>query len=106
MENAPEVPPTPPADPRHLRFALLVAAYESLAESYQKAGFKCSRATAYVNGHRLSRKPDVAQYIATMRHLEYEERRHAYKESCRACDALVAANREAGFQAMLGRTSR
>ena len=65
----------PPADPRHQRFAVLVTQGRYLADAYQEAGFQCSRATAYVNGHRLRHKPAVAKYIDALRRAAEKARR-------------------------------
>ncbi len=56
-------PPIPPADPRHHQFALNWLACHSLVDSYLLAGFQCKRTTAYVNSHRLSRRPDVVAFL-------------------------------------------
>jgi hypothetical protein len=76
----------PPTDPRHQRFAVLVSQGRYLADAYQQAGFQCSRATAYVNGHRLRRKPAVADYIAALIHAEREAWREA-REKARKAEA-------------------
>ena len=60
-------PPIPPSNPRHHQFALNCLALHSLVDSYLLAGFQCKRTTAYVNAHRLSRRPDVAAFLETSR---------------------------------------
>lgn len=91
MESTPESSPIPPADPRHHRFAILVLKYRYYVDAYLEAGFNCSRATAYVYGHRLSRRPDVANYIAAVRHLDYDKRYRAHNS---AVDSHVQALRK------------
>jgi hypothetical protein len=46
-------------------------------DAYLKAGFQCTRATAYVNGHRLRWKPEVANYIAALQRREWKARERA-----------------------------
>lgn len=101
MKNI-EQSPIPPADSRHHRFALLVFHGSNYANAYQDAGFNCTRATAYVNGHRLSRKADVASYLSEMRRIEFEER----TERTRQRFAVSEAERQAGFETMLMKLRR
>jgi hypothetical protein len=91
--------PPLPADPRHQRFAVLVSKGSYLADAYQEAGFQCSRASAYVNGHRLSRKPAVADYIAALIHAE----RKAWSE---AMERERKAESERHFHALRAKLMR
>jgi phage terminase small subunit len=79
MTEQPGPPPKPPADARHHRFALILFKGSSCVEAYLKAGFQCTRATAYVNGHRLRWKPEVANYIAALQRYQSELRHQAYE---------------------------
>lgn len=87
MNIDPQQLPPSPADPRHHRFAVLVSQGQYLADAYQKAGFQCTRATAYVNGHRLSRKPAVAAYIAALVQAEHAAREEAQRKEWEATAA-------------------
>jgi phage terminase small subunit len=77
MENSLEPQPKPPADARHRLFAEILFRGSSYVDAYLKAGFQCTRATAYVNGHRLRWKPEVANYIAALQRWEREARERA-----------------------------
>jgi hypothetical protein len=83
----PHDPPSPPEDARHHHFAVLVFQGRSLADAYQEAGFQCTRATAYVNGHRLRRKPAVADYIAALVQAEQMAREEAQRKEWEASAA-------------------
>jgi phage terminase small subunit len=87
MNIDPDQLPPPPADPRHHLFAVLVSKGRYLAEAYQEAGFQCSRATAYVNGHRLSRKPAVADYIDALIRAACKAREEARRKEWEATAA-------------------
>ena len=79
LENPapPEVPP--PTNSNWHRFANNVINCKSLVDSYLEAGFRCTKATAYVNASRLRRKPAVADYIEYWTKRLYAQRLAAAK---------------------------
>ena len=66
--------PDPPKNPRHHQFAVLVSKGSFLVDAYLKVGYQCTRATAYVNGHKLRRRPEVANYIKALMDRVWEEK--------------------------------
>lgn len=66
--------PIPPKDPRHHRFALNILNMMNRTEAYLQAGFKCTRHSASVGGHRLMRMPEIDAFISNSFALQYQQR--------------------------------
>ena len=84
MNQENTTPPPPPSNPNWHRFANNVIGFNSLVDSYLAAGFKCTRATAYVNASRLRNKPAVAEYIRYWIERQYQERQEQWQEQRQA----------------------
>lgn len=78
-----------PKEPRHQRFADLVLRGGPLVDSYLKAGFKCSRATANANAKKLRKRPDVAAYIHAVQARAANESTLSVNEILQYCARVV-----------------
>lgn len=75
--------PTPPKDPRHHLFAVLMLQLKNRTDAYLGAGYKCSRQSAAVGGSRLMRNPEIDEFICLSLAIERAKKQAAAEEKRR-----------------------